>query len=240
MTSTGSSDSLEGEIRTSVPRQRLTPELVIQGYSLGVFPMARHRDAIDVQWVSPMIRGVLPLDGVHVPGRLKKTIRRRPYRIRVDADFEAVIRACAQPRANRSDTWINNQIIRVFCQLHKLGYAHSVEAWRDGELVGGLYGMALGGVFFGESMFSSETDSSKIALVHLLALLKRGNFALLDTQFVTDHLRQFGAKEISGAVYLRQLHDALGRRSSFYSNLLEDELESSVEAVLTQSSTQTS
>lgn len=203
--------------------------------------MARHRDAVDVQWVSPMIRGILPLDGFHVPDRLKKKIRKKPYRICVDADFEQVIRACAQPRNNRSDTWINNQIIRVFCQLHRLGYAHSVEAWRrDGELVGGLYGMALGGVFFGESMFSFETDSSKIALVHLVALLNRGNFALLDTQFVTDHLRQFGAKEISGALYLRQLHDALGRRSSFHSNLLEDELESSVEAVLTQSSTQTS
>lgn len=230
----------EGDIRTSIPRHRLTPELVIQGYSLGVFPMARHRDAVDVQWVSPMIRGILPLDTFHVPGRLKKTIRRQPYRISVDHDFEGVIHACARPRDHRTDTWINNQIIRVFCQLHKLGYAHSVEAWRGGDLVGGLYGMALGGVFFGESMFSCDTDSSKIALVHLVALLKRGDFALLDTQFVTDHLRQFGAKEISGALYLRQLHDALGRRSTFYSNLLEGELDASVEAVLAQSSTQTS
>ncbi len=174
------------------------------------------------------------------PARLKKTIRRRPYRIRVDADFEGVIHACARPRAGRSDTWINNQIIRVFCQLHRLGYAHSVETWRDDALVGGLYGMALGGVFFGESMFSADKDASKIALVYLVALLNRGKFDLLDTQFVTDHLRQFGAKEISGAVYLRQLHDALGQRSAFYSNLLEAELESSVAAVLTQSSTQTS
>ncbi len=202
--------------------------------------MARHRDAVDVQWVSPVIRGILPLDGFHVPGRLKKTIRRKPYQICVDADFERVIHACARPRDNRADTWINNQIIRVFCQLHTLGYAHSVEAWHDGELVGGLYGMALGGVFFGESMFSCEPDSSKIALVYLAALLNRGDFVLLDTQFVTDHLRQFGAKEISGALYLRQLHDALGHSSSFYSDLSEEELDSTVEALLTQSSTQTS
>jgi len=187
-----------------------------------------------------MIRGILPLDGFHVPSRLKKTIRKHPYRIRVDADFEAVINACAKPRANRSDTWINNQIIRVFSQLHGLGYAHSVEAWRDNALVGGLYGMALGGVFFGESMFSSEVDSSKITLVYLVALLNRGKFVLLDTQFVTDHLRQFGAKEISGAVYLRQLHDAIGRRSFFHSNVSEGELESAVDALLMQSSTQTS
>lgn len=231
---------MEGEIRPSVPRHRLTPELVIQGYSLGVFPMARHRDAVDVQWISPMIRGILPLDGFHVPRRLKRTIRRRPFRIRVDTDFESVIHACARPRSNRSDTWINNQIIRVFCQLHRLGYAHSVEVWGDDALVGGLYGMALGGVFFGESMFSSDTDASKIALVYLAALLNKGNFVLLDTQFVTEHLRQFGAKEISGALYLRQLHDALGQPASFYSSLPEDELEASVEAVLTQSSTQTS
>jgi len=230
----------EEKIRPSVPRHRLTPELVIQGYTLGVFPMAGHRDAPDVQWVSPMIRGILPLESFHVPSRLKKTIRRKPYVICVDTDFEGVIHACAHPRKNRSDTWINNQIIRVFCQLHKLGYAHSVEAWRDGKLVGGLYGMALGGVFFGESMFSFAPDASKIALVHLVALLNLGNFALLDTQFVTDHLRQFGAREISGALYLRKLHDAMGRRSAFYSDVSEDELKSSVEAVLTQSSTQTS
>ncbi len=187
-----------------------------------------------------MIWGILPLETFHVPSRLKKTIRGKPYDICVDTDFEGVIQACARPRENRSDTWINNQIIRVFCQLHKLGYAHSVEAWRGGELVGGLYGMALGGVFFGESMFSYAPNASKIALVHLVALLNLGNFALLDTQFVTDHLRQFGAKEISGALYLRRLHDALGQRSAFYCDVSEDELNSSVEAVLTQSSTQTS
>ncbi len=202
--------------------------------------MARHRDAVDVQWVSPMMRGVLPLDEFHVPGRLKKTIRQKPYQICVDTDFERVIHACACPRGNRTDTWINNQIIRVFCQLHQLGYAHSVEAWHDGELVGGLYGMALGGVFFGESMFSCEPDSSKIALVYLVALLNRGDFVLLDTQFVTDHLRQFGAVEISGALYLRRLHDALGQSCCFYSNLLDEELDSSVETLLIQSSTQTS
>lgn len=227
-------------MRPSAPRHRLTPELVIQGYTLGVFPMAKHRDDLDVQWVSPMIRGVLPLETFHVPRRLRKTVRRKPYRICINSDFEGVIHACAEPRGSRADTWINNQIIRVFCQLHELGYAHSVEAWRDGHLVGGLYGMALGGVFFGESMFSSEPDSSKIALIHLAAFLKRGNFVLLDTQFVTDHLRQFGAVEISGAVYLRRLHEALGQRSAFYSDFSEEELDSSVEAVLTQSSTHTS
>ncbi len=213
---------------------------MIQGYTLGVFPMARHRDAVDVQWVSPMLRGILPIDGFHVPSRLRKTIRGKPYRIRVDADFEGVIHACAEARENRADTWINNAIIRVFCQLRKLGYAHSVEAWNGGRLVGGLYGMALGGVFFGESMFSREPNSSKIALVHLAALLRMGNFVLLDTQFVTDHLRQFGAREISGALYLRRLHDALGRRAAFYSDVAAEDLESAVEAVLAQSSTQTS
>jgi leucyl/phenylalanyl-tRNA--protein transferase len=212
----------------------------MQAYTLGIFPMARSRADASVEWISPTIRGVVPLNAFRVPRRLRKTIRRKPFEVRFNSDFEQVIHACAAPRGDGDGTWINDEIIRVFCQLHILGHTHSVETWRDGRLVGGLYGMALGGAFFGESMFSIESDASKVALIYLVAALKLGKFTLLDTQFITDHLRQFGAIEIPATAYLRRLNTAVRRHASFYSDLSRSELESVVEALLTQSNTQTS
>jgi leucyl/phenylalanyl-tRNA--protein transferase len=178
--------------------------------------MASHRDDPAVHWVAPTQRGVLPLAGFRVPRRLRRTVRQAVFEIRIDTAFAAVIAACAEPRPGHPETWINPAIARVFCELHRLGRAHSIEAWRDGRLVGGLYGLALGGAFFGESMFSLETDASKVALVHLVALLRLGGFVLLDVQFVTDHLRQFGALEIPAADYLQALEDALPVAATFY------------------------
>ena len=212
----------------------------MQAYTLGIFPMARSRADANVEWISPTVRGVLPLNAFHVPRRLRKTIRRNPFEVRFDSDFEQVIHACAAPRHDGDGTWINDEIIRVFCQLHALGHAHSVETWRDGRLVGGLYGMALGGAFFGESMFSIESDASKVALIYLVAVLKLGKFTLLDTQFITDHLRQFGVIEIPATAYLRRLNSAVRQRASFYSGFRPSDVESAVEALLTQSNTQTS
>lgn len=202
--------------------------------------MASHRADPGVHWVAPAVRGILPLDGFHVPRRLRKTVRQRRFEVRCDTDFEGVVRACAAPRKDHPETWINAAITRVFCQLHRRGLAHSVETRRDGRLVGGLYGVALGSVFFGESMFSWETDASKVALVHLVALLRLGGFTLLDVQFVTDHLSRFGAVEISSALYLQLLDDAARRPATFHFDLSPERLESAVEETLAQSSTQTS
>lgn len=158
--------------------------------------MARSRTDPRLYWIDPEQRGILPLDGFHVPRSLQKTLRRAPFHIRVDTAFAEVMAACAESKAGRTETWINDEIIRLFVELHRLGLAHSVESWRDGRLVGGLYGLALGSAFFGESMFSRETDASKVALVDLVARLRRAGFVLLDTQFITDHLSRFGAVEI--------------------------------------------
>ncbi|MCU0895690.1 MAG: leucyl/phenylalanyl-tRNA--protein transferase [Rhodospirillales bacterium] len=214
--------------------------MVIRAYSIGIFPMASHRHDPHVHWVAPNARGILPLHSFHLPRRLGKTIRRRPYVITCDRSFADVIAGCAAPRPLHPETWINAEITRVFVRLHDLGHAHSIEAWRGGRLVGGLYGMALGGAFFGESMFSRATDASKIVLVHLVALLRRGGFTLLDTQFITDHLRQFGAVEIPNPVYLQMLDDALQQPATFYSGLGEDELSAGALELATQSTTTTS
>ena len=187
----------------------LTPELLLRAYAAGIFPMAETADDLDVFWVDPEQRGVLPLDGFHLPRRLARTLRQDIFEVRCDAAFEAVVRGCAEPTPERPKTWINEEIVRLYAALHRLGFAHSVEAWRDGELVGGLYGVALGGAFFGESMYSRVTDASKVALAQLVARLRLGGFRLLDTQFVTDHLEQFGAVEISRAQYHRRLSAAI-------------------------------
>jgi leucyl/phenylalanyl-tRNA--protein transferase len=187
----------------------LTPELLLRAYAAGIFPMAEAADDPDVFWVDPEQRGILPLDGFHLPRRLARTLRQDIFDVRCDAAFEAVVRGCAEPTPERPKTWINEEIVRLYAALHRLGFAHSVEAWRDGELVGGLYGVALGAAFFGESMYSRVTDASKVALAHLVARLRLGGFRLLDTQFVTEHLRQFGAIEISRAQYHRRLTAAL-------------------------------
>ena len=212
----------------------------MQAYASGIFPMATHRFDPTIHWVAPKMRGVLPLDAVHVPRRLKKTVRRRHFEIRCDSDFAGVVHSCAAPRKGRGETWINREIGRVFGRLHQMGFAHSVEAWREDQLVGGLYGLALGGAFFGESMFSQETDSSKVALVYLVAALRLGGFGLLDVQFITDHLNRFGAVEIPAADYLERLDVALTLPAVFYSDFSAGEFVSAVEEVLTQSRTQTS
>jgi len=188
---------------------KLTPELLLKAYAAGVFPMAESRGDPDVFWVDPEWRGILPLDGFHVPRRLRRRVRAAEFEVRADTAFAEVMRACAEPTADRPDTWISDEILGAYAQLFRLGFAHSVECWRDGRLAGGLYGVSLGGVFFGESMFTRETDASKVALVHLVARLIKGGYALLDTQFITDHLTQFGAVEIRREDYQRRLVAAL-------------------------------
>ncbi len=190
-------------------------DLLLAAYSSGWFPMAG--DGGELSWYSPDPRGIIPLDRFHASSRLLRVVRRGTYRIAVDTVFEAVIRACAESDRGPEDagTWISEEIIQSYCALHRLGHAHSVEAWADDRLVGGLYGVALGGVFFGESMFHRATDASKVALVALIERLRTRGFGLLDTQWVTEHLRQFGAIEIPRAEYLRLLETNLQRDASF-------------------------
>jgi leucyl/phenylalanyl-tRNA--protein transferase len=181
----------------------IDPELLLQGYRLGVFPMAMEDDSI--QWFSPDPRAILPLEDFHVPHALRRLVRKKLFKTTIDNAFSKVIEACA----NREDTWINLEIIESYMRLHQLGCAHSVEAWKEGRLAGGLYGVAVGGVFFGESMFHHVTDASKIALVALVEHLRARKFALLDTQWLTPHLQQFGGIEISRDHYLRLLRRAV-------------------------------
>jgi leucyl/phenylalanyl-tRNA--protein transferase len=188
---------------------------LIDCYRRGVFPMADARHDQRVFLVDPARRGVMPLDRFHVSHRLGRTVRSDRFEVRVDAAFSTVVAACAAPRAGRMETWINEPIQQMCDALFDRGVGHSVEAWRDGRLVGGLYGLALGGAFFGESMFSTERDASKVALTHLVARLRFGGFTLLDTQFLTDHLSGFGAEEISRADYARRLAAALVVEADF-------------------------
>lgn len=181
----------------------IEPELLLQGYRLGVFPMAMEDDTIE--WFSPDPRAILPLEKFHVPHALRRVARKEVFQIKIDHCFAEVIRSCAK----RRDTWINQEIVESYERLHKLGYAHSIETWSDGKLVGGLYGVAIGGAFFGESMFHRVTDASKIALVSLVEHLRARKFALLDTQWITPHLARFGTIEISRALYLQLLTRAV-------------------------------
>ncbi|CAN7307035.1 leucyl/phenylalanyl-tRNA--protein transferase [Phenylobacterium sp. LjRoot219] len=185
------------------------PRELLACYARGVFPMADARDDARVFLIDPERRGVIPLDGFHVARRLARTVRGEPFEVRFDTAFAEVVGLCAAARPGRLETWINAPIERLYNELHRLGHAHSVECWQDGELVGGLYGVALKGAFFGESMFSRRTDASKVALVHLVARLIADGFVLLDTQFLTDHLTQFGAQEIPRREYHRRLARAL-------------------------------
>ena len=194
---------------------QFSAEDLIDCYRRGVFPMAEARHDERVFLVDPAARGVIPLAGFRAPRRLVRSVRRDRFEVRVDTAFEAVVEACARPRPGRLETWINRPIQTLCAELFARGVAHSVEAWRDRRLAGGLYGIALGGVFFGESMFSEERDASKVALVHLAARLVRGGFSLLDTQFLTGHLGQFGAREISRADYRRRLAAALQKDADF-------------------------
>jgi leucyl/phenylalanyl-tRNA--protein transferase len=189
----------------------LSPQLLLAAYAQGLFPMGERRDDPTLYWVSPELRGVLPLDGFHVPRRLARTVRSGQFLVTSDVAFRSVMEACAAPAPGREQSWINAEILRLYCALHAAGHAHSVECWQDGELVGGLYGVQLGAAFFGESMFSRARDASKVALVHLVEGLLRGGFTLLDTQFLTSHLASFGAVEIPRDEYLLELQRAIAQ-----------------------------
>ncbi len=220
--------------------QKLTPELLLRGYAAGIFPMAESRDDPGLFWVDPQVRGIMPLDAFHVSRRLKKTVRGGAFEVRMDTAFAEVLRMCGGKDRNRPETWINPAIENAVNELFEMGFAHSIETWRDGKLVGGLYGVALGGAFFGESMFSRFRDASKVALVHLVARLRLGGFMLLDVQFITDHLRQFGSREIPARVYLEQLQDAIKIQGAFLGNVSPSEVSDALEVLFLQSSTQTS
>ncbi len=194
---------------------QLTPDILLQAYASGIFPMAEAADDPELFWVDPTRRGILPLDALHVPRRLRRVLRQGRFEMRCDTAFPAVMRGCAEASETRPTTWINDEIVRLYTALFERGAAHSVECWHQGELVGGLYGVSLGAAFFGESMFSRVSDSSKVALVHLVGRLRAGGYRLLDMQFLTPHLAQFGGIEISRARYRRLLADALRYRAVF-------------------------
>jgi len=197
----------------------ITPDLLLQAYRIGVFPMGERRDDPKLYWLDPRLRAVLPLDGFHLPKRLARTVRQGVFEVTADQAFAEVMRACAEPRPGHPESWINEPILALYSELFRRGHAHSIECRRDGRLVGGLYGVSVGGAFFGESMFSRERDASKVALVHLVARLIRGGFRLLDCQFMTEHLRGFGAIEIPKAEYRGRLQQALRSATSFEADL---------------------
>ena len=194
----------------------ITPQVLLKAYAVGIFPMAESADDAGLYWIEPEVRGVIPLDRFHLPRRLARTVASDRFAIRADHDFAAVIACCAGAAIDRPKTWINARIRKLYGELFEIGACHTVEAWRDGKLVGGLYGVSLGAAFFGESMFSRERDASKVALVHLVARLKVGGFTLLDTQFTTSHLKQFGAIDVERRVYQEMLEEAIARRADFY------------------------
>lgn len=187
----------------------IDPMLLLQAYTIGVFPMSDDREAREVYWVEPKKRAVLPLNGFHLSHSLAKTIRQERFRVTANRDFPGIVALCAQSAADRPTTWINGAIEQAYRHLHEIGFAHSIECWEEGELVGGLYGVALGRAFFGESMVSRRTDASKVAIAWLVARLRAGGFTLLDCQFMTDHLRSLGAVEIGQADYLQLLGAAV-------------------------------
>ena len=213
----------------------LNTDLLLRAYAAGIFPMADSADDPELFWVDPELRGVLPLDRFHLSKRLARTVRSSHFEVRCDSDFAATIRCCAESTEQRPKTWINEQILTLYTALYRQGFAHSVECWRGGAFAGGLYGVSLGGAFFGESMFSRERDASKVALAHLVAMLRRGGFTLLDVQFVTPHLKRFGAIEIPRTEYHQHLAAALRRKAHFPAGLDG----AAVDAIL-QSSTLTS
>jgi leucyl/phenylalanyl-tRNA--protein transferase len=193
----------------------ITPEVLLKAYACGIFPMAENADDPTLYWIEPEQRGIFPLDHFHVPARLARTVRSDRFSVAINRDFDAVIDGCAEPKLGRSRTWINARIRSLYRKLHERGHCHSVEVYDGDHLVGGLYGVSLGGVFFGESMFHRARDASKIALIHLVARLKAGNYRLLDTQFVTDHLKTFGAIEVPRRQYHKLLEAALAVEVDF-------------------------
>jgi leucyl/phenylalanyl-tRNA---protein transferase len=195
----------------------ITPQVLLKAYSCGIFPMAESAEDSALYWIEPQQRGILLLDQVHVPRRLARSIRQRVYDVRIDTNFEAVIDGCATPSPGRRTTWINRKIRSLYRELFDAGYCHTVETWQGDKLVGGLYGVSLGGAFFGESMFSTARDASKIALIYLCARLIHGGFSLLDTQFVTEHLKQFGTMEIDRGEFHKLLERSLAHEAHFLS-----------------------
>jgi leucyl/phenylalanyl-tRNA--protein transferase len=193
----------------------ITPEVLLRAYACGIFPMAESADDPTLFWVEPEMRGVIPLDGLNISSRLARTVRSDVFTVSVNTAFKAVISGCAAPQPGRDDTWINKRIRDLYTALHQLGHAHSVEVWQNDDLVGGLYGVSLGRAFFGESMFHRARDASKVALVHLVARLIAGGFGLLDTQYVTEHLRSLGAVEISRRRYRSLLDKAIAGEADF-------------------------
>ena len=193
----------------------VTPEILLKAYACGIFPMSESADDPDLFWVEPKQRGILPLDQFHLPRSLKKTLRNTKYHVRIDQNFSATIRSCAEATDNRRSTWINSKILNLYNELHALGHAHSFEVYDEEELIGGLYGVRLGLAFFGESMFSRRTDASKIALAHLVYQMRCNHFSLLDTQFTTDHLARFGVVEIPKTSYQNLLEQALQGEAFF-------------------------
>ncbi|WP_428662570.1 leucyl/phenylalanyl-tRNA--protein transferase [Reyranella sp.] len=213
----------------------ITPELLLQAYRIGVFPMGERRDDPKLYWLDPRLRAVLPLDGFHLPRRLARTVRQGTFEVSADTDFTGVMRACAEPRPGHPESWINEPILALYSELFARGHAHSVECRHDGLLVGGLYGVSVGAAFFGESMFSRQRDASKVALVHLMARLIKGGFRLLDCQFMTDHLRSFGAIEVPRDEFRTKLADAVDRTANF-----QRELGGEDPVAIVQASTRTS
>jgi len=214
---------------------QITPELLLQAYRIGVFPMGERRDDPKLYWLDPRLRAVLPLDRFHLPRRLTRTVRAGRFDVGADTAFADVVRACAEPRPGHPESWINGPIVELYSELHRRGHAHSIECRIGGRLVGGLYGVSIGGAFFGESMFSRERDASKVALVHLMARLIKGGFRLLDCQFMTEHLRGFGAVEIPREEFRALLADAIDRTATF-----QRELGGEDACVIVQDNTRTS
>ncbi len=204
----------------------LTPDMLLKAYAVGVFPMAEDRDDPELFWVDPRMRGIIPLDRFHVSRRMVRTMRSGQFEITFDRDFEGVIEGCAEATSDRPRTWINDRIVTLYTSLFHMGRAHSVECWQAGRLAGGLYGVALGGVFFGESMFSRERDASKVALVSLAERLMAGGFVFIDTQFVTKHLSRFGAVEVPRNEYRKLLAEALRVEARFHPERHPSDLES--------------
>ena len=199
----------------------ITPDVILRAYMLGVFPMAETKESKEIFWVDPESRGMLPFENFHIPKSLVKTVKKEKFTIHIDKDFRGVMENCRATRPDRLNSWINDEILNLYCNLAERGHAHSVEAWlndgKEDRLVGGLYGVSIGAAFFGESMFSFETDASKVALVYLIARLKYGGYTMLDTQFTTEHLSRFGAIEVPRGRYHTYLQDALEQPADFYS-----------------------
>jgi len=202
---------------------KINLDTILEAYTKGIFPMADSHNDKHVNWIKPKYRGIIPLKSFHISKSLRRVLRKEDYEIRIDSNFEEVIAQCSKINTIRENTWINKEIIDIFKELFYLGYVHTVETWRKEKLIGGLYGLSLGGAFFGESMFSISSNASKIALCYLVANMKKCNYKLLDTQFLTDHLKQFGGIEITHEEYLKRLGEALNIKTE--SNFLSSSIE---------------